>query len=64
MSEFSTHCQNQLVTHLVDHGIPEPWARDLVAENASIPVVESGEWVLLDRAGKEVVRVPEPAGFR
>ncbi len=63
VSELSYPTQKRLVAHLVGHGIPESWARDLVARNASCPVIESEFWILQDRDGKEVVRVPTPAEF-
>ncbi|MBL9128218.1 MAG: hypothetical protein JNL97_11245 [Verrucomicrobiales bacterium] len=63
MSEFSAETLTSLATHLVVHGVPEPWACDLVALNASCPVIESGQWVLLDLDGQELVRVPKPSEF-
>lgn len=63
MSEINSNEWTELLSLLHRGGLEEGRARQLLALNLTMPVLDGEEWVILDESGAEVVRVPAPPSF-
>ena len=60
MSELDPTLLASLRDALVAAGLDADRARRLAALNATMPIVEGEEWIVVDQAGAEVLRLPTP----
>lgn len=60
MSELDPTLLGTLRDALTAAGLDETMARRLAARNATMPIVEGDEWIVVDETGAEVIRVPTP----
>lgn len=63
MSEIASTEWTELLNALRRRGLEAVRARQLLALNLTMPVLDGEEWVILDESGSEVLRIATPTSF-